>query len=316
VEDLQGADDPLDHLADDDAAKGEDVDGSKHNLANAAAGHGGRRDETSLNADKPKILTSEEVMKTVSSKPFSSFINTASKKVERVLGAPILSDLLVDYVGGGASADANKSFVEAKDITNSKYIQSQQTYECAKWTAQRDVTDIDWSPLHRELILTTYHLPSGRGQRGETAVAAISAHDTLSSSVTPRSSELQSDGLALIWSLAMPHRPEHIFTCGSPVTSGRFHPTDPTLIIGGCESGQLVVWDIRSGRLPVQKSALSTVTGANAKGHTHPIASMEIIEGGVRKTNTIVISAVRVAFLTKKSGFYSLASSQLQETVA
>jgi hypothetical protein len=271
IEDLQD-DDPLDL---EDAAAAEpkaEVDASEANAAGAVA--------KNKNAE-PKVLTSEEVMKTVSSKPFSSFINTASKKVERVLGAPILSDLLIDYVG--ATDGGAKSSAEAKD-TNSKYVQSQQTYECAKWTENRDVTDIDWSPLHRELILTTYHMPSGRAggpARGETAVSAISAHDTLSSSVTPRSSELQSDGLALIWSLAMPHRPEHIFTCGSPVTSGRFHPTDPTLIIGGCESGQLVVWDIRSGRLPVQKSALSTVAGANAKGHTHSIAQMEIIEGGV-----------------------------------
>jgi dynein intermediate chain, cytosolic len=270
IEDLQD-EDPLDL---EDAAAAEpkaEVDASEANAALVAK---------NKNAE-PKVLTSEEVMKTVSSKPFSSFINTASKKVERVLGAPILSDLLIDYVG--ATDGGAKSSAEAKD-TNSKYVQSQQTYECAKWTENRDVTDIDWSPLHRELILTTYHMPSSRAggpARGETAVSAISAHDTLSSSVTPRSSELQSDGLALIWSLAMPHRPEHIFTCGSPVTSGRFHPTDPTLIIGGCESGQLVVWDIRSGRLPVQKSALSTVAGANAKGHTHPIAQMEIIEGGV-----------------------------------
>lgn len=229
---------------------------------------------------EPKVLTSEEVMKTVSSKPFASFINTASKKVERVLGAPILSDLLVDYVGAEESGGQR---AETKD-TSSKYLQSQQVYECKKWTADRDVTDIDWSPLHRELILTTYHMPNRTGAqvRGETAVSAVSSHDTLSSSLTPRSGELQSDGLALIWSLAMPQRPEHIFTCGSPVTAGRFHPTDPTLIIGGCESGQLVVWDIRSGRLPVQKSSLSTVTGASAKGHIHPIIAMEIIEGGVR----------------------------------
>ena len=79
----------------------------------------------------------------------------------------------------------------------------------------------------------------------------------------------------------MPTRPEHIFTCGSPVTCGRFHPTEPTLILGGCESGQLVVWDTRAGRLPVQKSALTSVLGASSKGHVYPIGSMEVIEGGV-----------------------------------
>jgi dynein intermediate chain len=224
----------------------------------------------------PKILTSEEVYKEVASEPFSSFINTASKKVERMLGTPILGDLLVDYVG-----EKDNEKAATKDASD-KFIDSRQLYEAPKWTSTRDVTDLDWSPLHRELLLSTYQMPTlSSSIKGSAAVSAVAPHDTLSSSLTPRSGELQSDGLAVVWNLSMPNRPEHIFTCGSPVTSGRFHATDSTLVIGGCQSGQLVVWDVRSGRLPVQKSALTTVIGGNAKGHTHPIQIMEITEGGV-----------------------------------
>lgn len=231
----------------------------------------------------PKLLSSKEVEKEISLQPFSSFINTASKKVERLLGTPLLSDILADFVG---ETDAEKRS-ETKDANTDKFLSSRQVYECPKWTGGRDVTDMDWSHLHRELILSTYHVPMSAGiaaplPKGSSAVSALSPRDTISSSLTPRSGELQSDGLALIWSLSMPSRPEHIFTCGSPVTSGRFHPTEATLIVGGCESGQLVVWDIRAGRLPVQKSALTTIAGSSSKGHTHPIGSMEIIESGVR----------------------------------
>jgi len=228
----------------------------------------------------PKILTTEEVEKEVSKQPFSSFINNASKKVERVLGAPLLSELLVDYTEEQKDRIATDF---SKDET--KFLNSRHVHECTKWTATRDVTDLDWSPLHRELLLSTYHAAGGSAG-GKTAISAIAPNDTLSSSMTPRSGELQSDGLALIWSMTLPTRPEHIFTCGSPVTAGRFHPTDSTLVLGGCDSGQLVVWDARSGRLPVQKSALTTVTGASSKGHTHPICSMEIIEGGVSARQT------------------------------
>lgn len=229
---------------------------------------------------EPKVLTEEEIDKEIASTPFSSFINTASKKVERVLGTPLLSDLLVDYVG---ETDGIQH-AENKDSDSSKFVSSRQVFECAKWTEGRDVTDMDWSPLHRELILSTYHMPmsgSGPSSKGSVAVSAVAPNGTVSSSMTPRSGELQSDGLALVWSLTMPTRPEHIFTCGSPVTAGRFHPTESPLVIGGCESGQLVVWDVRAGRLPVQKSALTSVVGASSKGHTQPIGSMEIIEGGV-----------------------------------
>lgn len=230
--------------------------------------------------EDPKMLSPEELKTEISSKPFSDFLNTASKKVERVLGTPQLADLLVDYVG---EMDGVKRS-ESKVSDGSVYLASRQLYECQKWTKNRDVTDLHWSPLHRELMLSTYDMPMSAAStsqlsKGSAAVSAVSPTDTSSSSLTPRTGELQSDGLALVWSLAMPGRPEHIFTCGSPVLTGRFHPTEAPLIIGGCQSGQLVVWDIRAGRLPVQRSSLTTVA-TGSKGHSHPICSMEFIEGG------------------------------------
>jgi hypothetical protein len=231
--------------------------------------------------EEAKMLTAEEVEKELSSETFSSFLNTASKKVERVLGSAVLADLLVDY--DGETDGTKRSATKSSD--GSKYLSSRQIYECPKWTATRDVTDMDWSPLHRELMLCSYHMPSSTSKLGEpkgsTAVKVVSPDDTPSDSLAPRSSELQSDGLALVWNLAMPNRPEHIFTCGSPVTSTRFHPTESPLIIGGCQSGQVVVWDVRAGRMPVQKSSLTTTSSGNSKGHTHPICAMEVIEGGV-----------------------------------
>lgn len=225
----------------------------------------------------PKILSTEEVEKEISKQPFSAFITSASKKVERILVSATLSDLLSDYTEQKGRDDGKPTdFLKVE----TKYLHSRQIYECGKWTSTRDVTDLDWSPIHRELFLSTYHSAGGISH-GQTAVSALAPNHTFSSSLTPRSGELQSEGLALIWSLTLPTRPEHIFTCGSPVTAGRLHPTDSTLVLGCCDSGQLVVWDARSGRLPVQKSALPTVAGASSKGHTHPICSMDIIEGGV-----------------------------------
>eukprot|EP00549_Striatella_unipunctata_P018874 CAMPEP_0118689228 /NCGR_PEP_ID=MMETSP0800-20121206/9369_1 /TAXON_ID=210618 ORGANISM="Striatella unipunctata, Strain CCMP2910" /NCGR_SAMPLE_ID=MMETSP0800 /ASSEMBLY_ACC=CAM_ASM_000638 /LENGTH=629 /DNA_ID=CAMNT_0006586595 /DNA_START=57 /DNA_END=1947 /DNA_ORIENTATION=+ len=223
--------------------------------------------------ETPKALTAEEREATVASEPFSDFLNSASKKVERMLGAPDLADLLADtdYLGDGAT--------EIEKVTDgSGFITGRHIYECPKWTATRDVTDVDWSPIHRELMLASYHMPStSKSLVGSSALSAILPKDTPSASLIPRSGELQSDGLALVWSLAMPNRPEHIFTCGSPVLTSRFHPTEHHLLVGGCHSGQLVVWDIRAGRLAVQRSSLDAVA---SKGHSHPICSMEITEGG------------------------------------
>jgi hypothetical protein len=263
-------DKPLDD--DDDAAKG--------------AGESAKDED----GKDPKLLSPEELEAEIGSKPFSEFLNTASKKVERVLGTPQLADLLVDYVG---EMDGIKRG-ESKVSDGSIFLASRQLFQCPKWTANRDVTDLHWSPLHRELMLATYDMPmssAGTNQlsKGSAAISSVSHGGTSSSSLTPRTGELQADGLALVWSLAMPSRPEHIFTCGSPVLTGRFHPTETPLVIGGCQSGQLVVWDIRAGRLPVQRSSLTTVANGN-KGHAHPICSMEVIEGGVSSTVVIVLA--------------------------
>ena len=231
-------------------------------------------------SSEAKVLSTEEVEKELSSEAFSSFLNITSKKVERVLGSDLLANLLVDYDG---IDDKDKDSQKTSD--GSKFLASRQMYECPKWTNSRDVTDMDWSPLHRELMLCGYHMPSSTSSLGQpigsSAVKVVSPDDTPSDSLAPRNGELLSDGLALVWNLAMPNRPEHIFTCGSPVTTVRFHPTESTLIIGGCQSGQVVLWDIRAGRMPVQKSVLTTTVNGNSKGHTHPICAMEVIEGGV-----------------------------------
>jgi dynein intermediate chain, cytosolic len=237
-------------------------------------GQEGKQHEEETTAE-PKILTEKEMEEQVSTVPFSSFLNSASKKVERMLGTPVLADLLVNYVGETDSME-----VTEKTSDGSRYVSAREVYQCAKWTATRDVTDMDWSPLHRELMLSSYHMPSSHSSSlGSAALSAVSPDDTPSASLAPRSGELQSDGLALVWSLAMPSRPEHIFTCGSPVLTARFHPTEAPLVIGGCQSGQLVIWDVRAGRLPVQRSSMTTMV--SSKGHAHPICSMEIVEGGV-----------------------------------
>lgn len=53
------------------------------------------------------------------------------------------------------------------------------------------------------------------------------------------------------------------------VAFSKFHPS---YIIGGTYSGQLVLWDIRSGkRTPVQRSPLSS------SAHTHPVYCLDVV---------------------------------------
>jgi dynein intermediate chain len=235
--------------------------------ADAEAQAGDEHD--ALQQVEPKVLNSEEKEQTVGKVPFSSFLNTASKKVERILGEPVLADLLVNFVG---ETDGSAAGPEAKASDGSKFVSAKQVFTHVKWTTGRNVTDLDWSPLHRELMLSAHDImPSSSNNPSSGLLTAITPDVPPSSSLAPRSGELQADGLVLVWNLAMPTRPEHIFTCGSPVLAAKFHPTEAPLVIGGCQSGQLVIWDVRAGRLPVQRS-----------GQGYPISAIEVMEGKVR----------------------------------
>jgi len=283
----------------------------------------------------PKTLDPSSVSKTITSRPFVTFLNSASKKVEKVLGAPALAELLDDpaydddvadddqgvggdgEAGGSAEGDDAAASGGAKRARRTKgrggrgvllgatstdtldatgIIKSCQTYSCPRWTDNRDITSITWSPHRREMLVASYQSSAAASSASsvDAAVRAVSPTDTPSSSLIPQSSELRSDGLALVWNLALPDRPEHIFCCGSPILTTAFHPTETRLLIGGCHSGQVVVWDVRAGRLPVQRSV-----GPSGGGHAHPICSMEVVEAG---------SALLTSATDGKINFWSLSN--------
>lgn len=254
-----------------DATKPDEHDDDKSNSGDES----GRKDEDKFLTFEAKLLSKEEKQEEVEKTPFSSFLNTTSKKMERILGEPVLADLLVNFVGENDGSDEDlKSKQRLADGSN--YLSARQVFEHEKWTAGRTVTDMDWSPFHRELMLSSYDLPDSSISSGGGLLSAINPDAPPSSSLAPRSGELQSDGLTLVWNLAMPQRPEHIFTCGSPVSAARFHPTESPLVIGGCQSGQLVIWDVRAGRLPVQRS-----------GQGYPLCAMQVTEKPVSLTNIL-----------------------------
>ena len=90
----------------------------------------------------------------------------------------------------------------------------------------------------------------------------------------------QSDGLILLWSLAMRKAPEFTFTCQTEITSATIHKFNPKLIIGATYTGQIMIWDTRGKSLPVQK------TPPGGKYHSHPIFCLGV--NGTSNSNNII----------------------------
>jgi dynein intermediate chain len=89
------------------------------------------------------------------------------------------------------------------------------------------------------------------------------------------SSAIPDEGIVAVYNLSMTDRPEHLFCAGCPILRCRFHPTEgPRLVVGGGSSGQVLVWDARAGRYPVQRS------GASGGGHDRELVGMRVLGGG------------------------------------
>ncbi|XP_073347141.1 dynein, cytoplasmic 1, intermediate chain 2a-like isoform X2 [Pagrus major] len=197
--------------------------------------------------DGPKELTEEEKLQVLHSEEFLSFFERGSRIVERALAEQV--DVCFDYSGRDLEDKEGDLQAGAKLVLYRQFADD-------RWTKNRVVTCLDWSPQYPELVVASYN-------NNEDA-----PHEP--------------DGVALVWNLKYKKgTPEYIFHCQSEVMSAGFAKFHPNLVVGGTYSGQIVLWDNRSNkRTPVQRTPLS------AAAHTHPVYCVSVI--GTQNANNLI----------------------------
>jgi dynein intermediate chain, cytosolic len=186
-------------------------------------------------------------------------MKSSSHVMTRALGLSNSIDILKDYTGAdrGNSSTGNQSAIMSK-VRNFFNVSVQD----------RPIMDIQMSPHHPELFLVAY------GSKPTPQTDAKINLDSYDNQL----------GLLCLWSMILKDTPEFIFTAPSPVLTARFHSDDPHLIVGGCYSGQIVMWDTRvMSHRPTIRSAIA------GKGHKHPVYSMCLAKSGV--SSPILITA-------------------------
>ncbi|KAL7472951.1 hypothetical protein ACHAXS_013336 [Conticribra weissflogii] len=338
---------------DDDDNDNERADGKSPNHDGSNADRDSSERAASSSGLLPAVpeLTPEEKNKILATPSFHQFLSTASKRVERLLGASdegllygILSgkgwgggsiDFTVDYAREGEESDDDGEFDDDEDDVDharrkrrhrnkSKsspreayqtggFFTAKATYSFPRWTQGRHVTDVEWCPSHKEWVLASYNavsyprgsLASGDGEGIKEALSKFTSDPTTrylsprepsssflgispgtnqydDASANNNNANIPNQGLVAIYNLTMPTRPEHIFCSGCPILHSQFHPTEhPKLIVGGAASGQILVWDARVGRYPVQRSS-----GSSMGGHDCELVGMAVLgadspDGGV-----------------------------------
>ncbi|KAI4503639.1 hypothetical protein M0802_001042 [Mischocyttarus mexicanus] len=195
-------------------------------------------------------FSEEEKQMIILSEDFKRFLDCTSRIVERALGESI--DIYTDYTGTIDGEDG-------LDDKSHQQLWLNRSFFCERWSRNRCVTSMDWSPQFPELLAASYN----------------------NNDDTPN----DPDGVCLVWNTKFKKStPEFIFHCQSPVMSTTFAKFHPNLILGGTYSGQIVLWDNRvQKRTPVQRTPLS------ATAHTHPVYCLTVV-GTQNAHNLISIS--------------------------
>ncbi|XP_033959585.1 cytoplasmic dynein 1 intermediate chain 2-like isoform X3 [Pseudochaenichthys georgianus] len=197
--------------------------------------------------DGPKELTEEEKLQVLHCEDFLAFFERGSRIVERALAEHV--DVCFDYSGRDLEDKEGDLQAGAKLVLNRQFADE-------RWTKNRVVTCLDWSPQYPELLVASYN--------------------------NNEDSPHEPDGVALVWNLKYKKEtPEYIFHCQSEVMSAGFAKFHPNLVVGGTYSGQIVLWDNRSNkRTPVQRTPLS------AAAHTHPVYCVNVV--GTQNANNLI----------------------------
>lgn len=195
----------------------------------------------------PREMTDEEKQQILMTEEFQRFFDQSSRVIERALSEQV--DIFVDYTG---SSETDNNL----DDRSGYKVHLNRCFFDERWSRNRCVTCMDWSPQFPELLVASYHNNED------------SPHDP--------------DGVCLVWNTRFKKStPEYIFHCQSPVLSCCFARFHPNLILGGTYSGKIVLWDNRSPkRTPVQRSPLS------ASAHTHPVYCLSVV--GTQNSHSLI----------------------------
>ncbi|KAI0766580.1 dynein intermediate chain [Trametes elegans] len=196
-------------------------------------------------AQEIREMTEEEKLSIFSAPEFLDFVEQSTKIIQRALNDNY--DYIRDYTIG---AETGPEASEGR-------IKSVCAFYDERYTKNRSITDIDWSPKYPELSCASYNKNP----------AAIN----------------EPDGIVAVWNLHLLERPEFVFHSQSDVLSVTFSPFHSNLVFGGTYSGQILLWDTRSKHLPVLKTPLS------AAGHTHPVYAMQMV--GTQNAHNLITSS-------------------------
>ena len=210
-----------------------------------------------INVNKEyNVLPEEEGEKYVKThaEEINEFLKSQKKYMERAVNENDIYNMLLndDYEYSTSLSDSNNLLHPILEFYDN-------STEC------RTISALEWSLKYPELLLSCY---------------------------TKRLDDFnfnQQNGLIHIWNLANRKEPEFTFKNQAEITSAIFHPYNPKLIIGGTETGIVMIWDTRGKQAPINKTPLGVGSGSGSKSHTSDITCLGVI-GSINSSHIVSLS--------------------------
>ncbi|KAK3590717.1 hypothetical protein CHS0354_012290 [Potamilus streckersoni] len=166
-------------------------------------------------------FSSEEREKIENSKNLANFISNVTPRFELALQQNEIMDVFhIDWAHLGDSSDAFGSKAD-------NHLKEYQSFTDLQFSKEKKITCIQWHPTIKGVVAVSVAEKMNFDERIDEAAKVI---------MTP--------SLILIWNFTDPIHPQLLLEAPDDIYSFQFSPSDVNIIAGGCQNGQLVLWDI------------------------------------------------------------------------
>ncbi|KAL4236475.1 WD repeat-containing protein 63 [Mactra antiquata] len=169
----------------------------------------------------PREFSTKEQEDILNKNETKEFVESVGPRFELALQQNEIMDVFfIDWLHLGNADDAFGSKAD-------NHLKEYQSFTDLQFSKDKKITAIQWHPTIKGVVAVSVAEKFTFDQRIDNAAKVI---------MTP--------SLILIWSFTDPIHPQLLLEAPDDIYSFQFCPSDPNIIAGGCQNGQLVLWDI------------------------------------------------------------------------
>ncbi|XP_052258483.1 dynein axonemal intermediate chain 3-like isoform X6 [Dreissena polymorpha] len=169
----------------------------------------------------PREFSQHEQQEILKKKQTGTFMDGVCPRFQLALQQNEIMDVFFnDWLNLG---EADNTFGSKAD----NHLKEYQSFADLQFSKEKKITDIQWHPTIKGIV-----------------AVSVAEKLTFDERIDNASKVIMTPSLILIWSFTDPINPQLFLEAPDDIHSFQFCPSNPNIIAGGCQNGQLVLWDI------------------------------------------------------------------------